>query len=420
MADGLRDDFRVGLVLGTSTGGIGRHVRSLAAGLNGAGVRVRVLGPADTQRSFDFTGAGAEFHPVEISAGLNPVEDAAALASLRAGLRGVDLIHAHGMRAGLVSAGARRLTGTARVPLVVTWHNVVLSGGAKAKLLRQLERLVARSADITLCASDDMIGRVLRLGGRDVRLGAVAAPALSPATRSPAEVRAELVRGGTGAAGPGAPVAGASAPAASAGDRPVILSVGRLHPQKGYDVLVAAAARWRDLDPEPLVAIAGSGPSHDELAARIAATGAPVTLLGHRSDVADLLGAADLAVVTSQWEARQLFAQEALRAGVPLVTTAVGGLPALVGDAAVLVPVPAGSTRPSGPGNPAGNAKPAGGPAGTDARLVDAIDDAVRALLGDEERRAELAGRGPRQAATWPTEDDTLAQVLAVYAELVE
>ena len=84
--------------------------------------------------------------------------------------------------------------------------------------------------------------------------------------------------------------------------------------------------------------IAGSGPAYLPLAARISAARAPVTLLGHRTDVADLLAGADLAVVTSDWEARQLFAQEALRAGVPLVATAVGGLPELVGDAAVLVP----------------------------------------------------------------------------------
>ncbi|RLP85970.1 glycosyltransferase, partial [Micromonospora sp. CV4] len=117
---------------------------------------------------------------------------------------------------------------------------------------------------------------------------------------------------------------------------------------------------------------------------------APVTLLGHRTDVADLLAAADLAVVTSDWEARQLFAQEALRVGVPLVATAVGGLPELVGDAAALVP--------------AGD--------------VDAVDAAVRALLDDPQARAELGRRGAERAATWPTEADTVAALAALYAEL--
>jgi glycosyltransferase involved in cell wall biosynthesis len=95
-------------------------------------------------------------------------------------------------------------------------------------------------------------------------------------------------------------------------------------------------------------------------------------------------------VVTSDWEARQLFAQEALRAGVPLVATAVGGLPELVGSAADLVP----------PND------------------LDAFDAAVRRLLDDPQARAEQARRGLARAATWPTEAETAARVAAVYAEL--
>jgi glycosyltransferase involved in cell wall biosynthesis len=174
-------------------------------------------------------------------------------------------------------------------------------------------------------------------------------------------------------------------------DAPLLLSVGRLHPQKGYDVLVSAAARWRDRLPRPAVVIAGDGPSYLGLAARISAVRAPVTLLGHRDDVSDLLTAADLAVVTSVWEARQLFAQEALRAGVPLVATAVGGIPDLVGDAAVLVP--------------AGD--------------VDAVDRAVRRLLDDPPALERYAVLGQARAGTWPTVEQTLAQVRGVYEELV-
>src|SRR5690606_16532069 len=102
-------------------------------------------------------------------------------------------------------------------------------------------------------------------GAGDVRLAPVAAPLLPPPARSRAAVRAEL---------------------RVEGDRPLVLSVGRLHPQKGYDVLIAAAARWRDRRPRPAVVIAGQGPSYLDLSARISATRAPVTLLGHRGDVA--------------------------------------------------------------------------------------------------------------------------------------
>ncbi|BCJ35550.1 glycosyl transferase [Actinocatenispora thailandica] len=363
MAD-VRD--RVALVLPTSTGGIGRHVGSLAAALVRDGHPVRVLGPREVAERFDF--GAAAFRPVPISAGLNPARDLPALAALAAGLRGADVVHAHGMRAGLLAALARPRS----APLVVTWHNLLPNNGSgpRQRLLAALERRLARSATVHLCASDDLVDRVLRLGGRDVRPAPVAAPSLPPPRRDAAQVRAEL-----GAVG-----------------RPLVLSVGRLHQQKGYDLLVDAAARWRGVEPRPLLVIAGDGPERAALTDRIAATGSPVTLLGHRDDVADLLAACDLAVVSSRWEARQLFAQEALAAGRPLVCTAVGGVPGLVCDAAVLVPAGDG----------------------------DALAGAVEALLADPARRSELAARARDQAARWPTEADTVAQVEAVYAELLE
>ncbi|MFI6332762.1 glycosyltransferase family 4 protein [Micromonospora chersina] len=355
----------VALVLASSTGGVGQHIRSIARGLTEAGASVLVCGPAATQDQFDFTGAGARFTPVEIPASPTPA-DARAVTALRRALADtpVDVVHAHGLRAGLVAVLARPTA-----PLVVTWHNAVLAGGLRGGLSRLAERIVARTVRVALGASADLVDRAVALGAADARLAPVAAPALPAPRRRRAAVRAEF---GVGA------------------DRPLILSVGRLHPQKRYDILVDAAARWRARQPAPLVVIAGSGPAYLQLAARISAARAPVTLLGHRTDVADLLAGADLAVVTSDWEARQLFAQEALGAGVPLVATAVGGLPELVGDAAVLVP--------------AGD--------------VDAVDAAVRDLLDDESRRAELGRRGAARAATWPTEADTTRALVDLYAEL--
>jgi glycosyltransferase involved in cell wall biosynthesis len=358
---------RVVLVLATSTGGVGRHVASLALGLVAAGHEVTVCGPRDTERRFGFTGTGAGFAAVEIAAGPDLVRDVSALVRLRRVLAGVrpGVVHAHGLRAGLVAALAHRRA----VPLVVTWHNLMLADGFKGRVYGSLERVVARGADVTLCASSDLVGRVLLLGGRDIRLGPVAAPVLDPPIRGRERIRAEL----------GVP-----------DDRPVLLSVARLNPQKSLDVLVRAAARWRERQPVPLVLIAGSGPSEAELRGLVETTGAPVRLLGHRTDVADLLDACDVAVVTSRWEARQLFAQEALTVGRPLVATAVGGIPELVGDAAVLVP----------PGD------------------VDALDSAVGTLLDDASLRADLAENGRARAAAWPTEEDTVRQVAAVYHEL--
>lgn len=362
----MTGQLHVVLVLGSSVGGIGAHVASLVSGFGARGVRVSVIGPAATDRRFDFTGRGARFVPLEIPASPQPA-DVRAAGTLRRTLRELrpDMVHAHGLRAGLVAALSR----PAGTPLVVTWHNLLLAGGLRGQVLARLERYVARAATVTLGASSDLVARARDLGATDARLGPVAAPPLAPPARPAAAVHAEF---------------GLSA------DTPIVLSVGRLHPQKGFHTLVSAATRWRDGHTVPAVLIAGTGPAYLDLAAQISLTHAPVLLLGHRTDVADLLGAADVAVVSSVWEARQLFAQEALRAGVPLVATAVGGLPELVGDAAVLVP----------PDD------------------VDALGEAVAGLLADPGLRARYAAAGPRRAAGWPDEDDTVEQILSVYREL--
>jgi glycosyltransferase involved in cell wall biosynthesis len=250
-------------------------------------------------------------------------------------------VHAHGLRAGALAV----LT---RGPVVVTLHNAVAGPVAAV-----LERLVARRAAVVLAASDDLAERARALGARDVRAAPVAAPPLPVTGRDP----------GLG--------------------HPLVLAVGRLHPQKGYGTLLAALPLLGDA----VVAVAGDGPLEDELRAR-----APqVRWLGRRDDVGDLLAAADVVVLPSVWEARSLTAQEALRAGRPLVATAVGGVPHLVGDGAVLVP-------PDDPG---------------------ALGRAVRRLLDDPAEAARVAARGRAVAATWPTAEDALAQVRAVYAGLV-
>ncbi len=350
--------MRIALVLGSSTGGVGVHVRSLAAGLVEHGHDVRVAGPRATESLFGFRAAGAEFAELEIG---NGAPDPRAIIALRRLTDERDVVHAHGLRAGLVGG----LSG--RGPLVVTWHNAVLDPpGAHRRVLELGERLVARRAALSLGASADLVARIRELGGRDVRLGPVAVPA-PQVNRPVAEVRAEL---------------------GLAAGQPLIVGVGRLHPQKAHDVLIRASLAWRGFD--PVVVIAGDGPSQSELAALIRETDAPVRLLGRRADVPDLLAAADIVVLASRWEARSLAAQEALLLGRALVATDVGGIRELVGEAAELV-----------------------APDDTDA-----LAEAVRVLLTDSSRRELLAAGAAAQAAQWPTVPDMLEQVESSYREL--
>ena len=137
------------------------------------------------------------------------------------------------------------------VPLVVTLHNAVIAKGLRGQASALVERMVARTATLILGASGDLVERATALGARQVRLGAVAAPAMAAPRRSRAAIRAEF---------------------RLAPDTPLIVSVGRLHPQKRYDVLIDAAARWRDRKPAPIVVVAGSGPSYMALAQRASET----------------------------------------------------------------------------------------------------------------------------------------------------
>jgi glycosyltransferase involved in cell wall biosynthesis len=381
---GSTDELRAVLVLAGTTGGIGAHVRSLAAGLSAHGVDVTVCGPAETDKLFGFSGAGARFHAVEITPTPGPRTDAAAVGELRRAFARASLVHAHGLRAALLSDLALRTARTQDTPLVVTSHSANLATGVERRLLRMMERRVARGADLVLGASSDLVTRARDLGATDARLGPVVAPPLPSAVADREETRRQLLseKGRRGAA---------KEAARREGDRPIVLAIGRLTPQKNFQLLLDAASGWRGGEDHPLLVIAGVGAEEAALKARIKAERLPARLLGYREDVPELLAAADVVVISSRWEARPLVAQEALRAGVPVVATAVGGLPELVGDAAVLVP----------PGDPT------------------ALAAAVSSLLADPARRAELAVAGPLQAETWPTEADTVAQVLSVYDELI-
>ncbi|WP_411083651.1 glycosyltransferase family 4 protein [Streptomyces sp. cmx-18-6] len=349
-------------VLGGGSAGSSTHVSSLAAGLVARGLQVTVCAPPAVDDAYDFTAAGARFLPVPRRS------DPAAVAALRAACAGADVVHAHGLHAAARTALA--LSGRT-VPLVMTWHTRRYAEGARRQILHLLERRAVRAAAVVLAPSSDLVDRARGRGARDARL----APVAAPAPRSAGAVHSDKVRAELGAVG-----------------RPLLMAVGNLVPHHGFGALLDAARHWRGLDPAPLLVVAGEGRDRDALQQRIRAEELPVRLIGSREDVGDLLAAADLAVLPSRWEGRSLPAQQALRLGVPLVATEAGGMPELVGRAAELVPY--------------GNAE--------------ALARTVVRLLGDPERCAELAGSGRAQAASWPTEDDTIAHVLSVYDELAQ
>ena len=206
--------MKVALVLGTSTGGTARHVRMLAAGCAARGVAAAVFGPAQTDRDFAFSalaGGQVSFTPVEIADRPRVTRDLRAIGRLRRLLAAwrPDVVHAHGLRAGALTAIALALVRPTvyhpRPALVVTVHNAPPAGGVTGAIYRVLELIVARSADLVLGVSPDLEGRMRAAGAR--RVGR----ALVPAAGVSAETRETLPW-------PGDPDPG----------RPVVLAAGRL------------------------------------------------------------------------------------------------------------------------------------------------------------------------------------------------
>jgi len=383
---------KVAFVLGTSTGGTARHVRMLAAGCVARGVAAEVFGPARTDRDFAF-GATASFTPVEIAGRPRVPGDLRAIRRLHRLIAAwrPDVVHAHGLRAGALTAIAvafvRPTVYAARPALVVTVHNAPAAGGTTGAVYRVLELIVARRADSVLCVSPDLEARMRAAGARRV------ARALVPAAGVSAETRAAGPPPGADvAAGAGSDVGAAAGADVGAGaGRPVVLAVGRLAVQKGFGTLLDAAARWAELRPPPIVVIAGEGPLEAGLKSQAARLGLDARFPGHRDDVPALLAAAAVFVLPSVWEGQPLILQEALRAGVPVVATRAGGTPELTGeDAALLVP------------------------AGDAGRLA----AAVRSVLTDDVLAARLRRAAAARGRALPDADDAVSAALSEYGRL--
>ncbi len=146
----------------------------------------------------------------------------------------------------------------------------------------------------------------------------------------------------------------------------LVLALGRLHRNKGFDVLIRAASHL----PGVQVVIAGEGPEREALAELIKheRLNDRVHLLGWRQDTAALLASADLLVCPSRTEPLGNVIIEAWSARCPVIAAAADGPRELInpGEHGILVP----------PENP------------------DALADAIRALLGDPGRAAHLATAG--------------------------
>ena len=298
-------------------GGLERVVTTLAAGQRASGSDVRVVavldeGVREPASLLALEDGGVPVEPVALPARAYRLERRRLGEVLRR-LGSTELVHTHGYRADIQGGAVARRLG---IPTVTTVHGFT-GGGLKNRLYEWLQRRAFRRFDAVVAVSKPL-GETLVLAG--VSSGRVhvipnAAPSLGAALDR-VEARREL----------GLPSVGFT-----------IGWVGRLSLEKGPDILVEALALLPADVTAVMIGDGRAGPALRRLAAE-RRVGERIRWCGLVSDAGRLFRAFDCFVLSSRTEGTPIVLFEAMATDVPIVTTAVGGVPDVVSERdAVLV-----------------------------------------------------------------------------------
>jgi glycosyltransferase involved in cell wall biosynthesis len=271
---------------------------------------VTVAAHGDGWLAGEASAAGVRFVTLQhVRRPLRPLEDLRGLFELLRLIRRLrpDVVHANSSKAGVLGRLAAAL---ARVPVrVFTVHGWAFKAhhGRVAQAYLWADRAMRPLTSWTICVAESELAAGVR--ARTCR------PERTVVIRNGVRLDRPQRRHAGGLDGPA-----------------TILAVGRLREPKDFATLVRAGAR---LEPgRARVLIVGDGPDRAAIEGEIAQLGAEdaVALLGERSDVADLLAGADVFVLPSRSEGLPMSVLEAMAAGLPVVASAVGGVPELVRD----------------------------------------------------------------------------------------
>ncbi len=245
---------------------------------------------------------------------IRPGDDARALAQLRQVIREFrpHIVHTHTAKAGTLGRVATTLAGTGSAK-VHTFHGHLLHGyfsPAKTRAVVEVERALARGTDRLVAVGPQVRDDLLAAGIGRADQYAVIPPGLElPAPRSRVSIRAEW-----------------QLPP----DAPVIAFIGRLTSIKRPDRFVEVVREVHASHPEVRFLVAGAGDQEGIVAQ--AAESLPITMLGWRDDIQDVLAASDAVMLTSDNEGTPLSLIQAALMGLPVIATSVGSVPDVVID----------------------------------------------------------------------------------------
>ncbi|ADA66512.1 glycosyl transferase group 1 [Thermotoga petrophila RKU-10] len=179
-------------------------------------------------------------------------------------------------------------------------------------------------------------------------------------------------------------------------DKTILINVARLSREKNHALLVRAFSKAVQSCPNLELWLVGDGELRRDIEELVKQLGLEekVKFFGVRSDVPELLSQADIFVLSSDYEGSGLVVAEAMAAGLPVIATAIGGIPEILegGRAGILVPP----------------------------KDVDALAKAIVELARDEKKRAELSDYGRKLVAERFDIRRTVREYEKLYLELLE
>ena len=177
---------------------------------------------------------------------------------------------------------------------------------------------------------------------------------------------------------------------------PVVLAVGRLSPEKAHADLLRAVAVWKERSSSPVfrLVVLGDGPERERLRSLSRALGIAdlVVWAGVTSNVALYYSLADVFVLPSRSEGSPNALLEAMVAGLPVIATAVGGVPEIVRSGVNGVLIPAADIR--------------------------GMAEQIGRMLQDETLRKALGGEGRAWVAAHHSRQAYMDSIVEIYREL--
>ncbi|MFC4766110.1 glycosyltransferase [Effusibacillus consociatus] len=372
--------IRVMHVVRPADGGMREHVKQLIWGMPHDQIEPIVACP---EESALFCQLPSRVHKIalEVKDGVKPWEDMRSVIALRQQLERhpIDILHMHGAKSALIGRTAAALA--KRKPrLICTVHNFIQPAN---RILRStfvtIERKLSSQTDRYIAVSNALAEQLQQQIVRRTDKISIVYNGLAPTKQRISRTEARNLM---------------KVPQNVA----VIGTIARLIPEKGVADLLLAFRMLTNLGHEAYLVIIGDGPQKEELQELCSDLAARIRWLGSVEEASQLIPGFDLYVQSSHREGFGLAVLEAMREGVAVIATNVGGLPEVIGASRIGI-------------NECGALIPAQSPV--------MLCQYIQELLCDEERKLALGDAGKRRVQEYFSIDQMIQDTIRVYNEVL-